>query len=128
MADDAPSASCKKSSTSYSRTRAATFTSTTNAPSGSSKTSFFSSFAPRWGRSQSYTSAAATSGSKVIYVRNALIDKCVMKRVFGYSALLLIAAINLFSLLSRFHSTRLFFLQDSRVFPWLQVYLSVALS
>eukprot|EP00795_Rhopilema_esculentum_P016382 gene16382-7784_t len=65
MADDAPSTSSKKGASAYSRTRAATFTTTASQQSSSSKTSFFSSFAPRWGRSQSYTSAAASAtGSK----------------------------------------------------------------
>ena len=66
VADDLPSASSKKASASlYSRSRSATFTSATNPPTASSKVSFFSSFAPRWGRSQSYTNAAASVGSKV---------------------------------------------------------------
>jgi len=65
VADDLPSASSKKASASlYSRSRSATFTSATNPPTASSKVSFFSSFAPRWGRSQSYTNAAASVGSK----------------------------------------------------------------
>eukprot|EP00794_Sanderia_malayensis_P011042 gene11042-12207_t len=64
--DDTSSSISKKVAASNSRARASTFSSASNSPSGSSKASFFSSFAPRWGRSHSYTNAAASVSKELL--------------------------------------------------------------
>ncbi len=74
--DDIPPSGSKKATASSLRTRASTFSSASS-PSCSSKTSFFSSFAPRWGRSQSYTSAAASTSkvlSRYVFVNETLMS------------------------------------------------------
>ena len=68
LTDDGPTCSAKKPPPESFRTRSATFSSMTSVGSaGSSKSSFFSSFAPRWGKSQSYAGTSPMADKTKVY-------------------------------------------------------------